>query len=61
MFLAFGPLFDFGFPPVVPPAFQATCHIFYGTRVIDIHDDLPKYLRHKGDSRVWEKRNGGDR
>ncbi len=50
MFLAFGPLFDFGFPPRVPPAFRATCHIFYGARVIDIDDDLPKYLGHREDS-----------
>ncbi len=47
MFLAFGPLFDFGFPPVVPPAYQATCHIFYGARVVDIDDGLPKHLGHK--------------
>ena len=55
MFLAFGPLFDFGSPPVVPPAFQATCHICYGTRVIDIHDDRPKYLGHKGHSPLWKE------
>ena len=36
MFMAFGPLFDFGFPPRVPPAFAPTCHIFYGARVIDV-------------------------
>lgn len=47
MFLAFGPLFDFGSPPRVPPAFQPTCHIFYGTRVIDVDDDKPKFLGHK--------------
>lgn len=55
MFLAFGPLFDFGMPPVVPPAFQATCHISYGTRVVDIPDGLPKYLGHKGSSPLWEE------
>lgn len=47
MFLAFGPLFDFGFPPRVPPAFEPTCHIFYGSRVIDIDDGKPKYPGHK--------------
>ncbi|MCP4896627.1 MAG: GFA family protein [bacterium] len=50
MFLAFGPLFDFGMPTVVPPAFKPTCHIFYGARIIDMHDSLPKYLGHKGSS-----------
>ena len=40
MFMAFGPLFDFGFPPRLPPAFEPTCHIFYGARVIDIDDGL---------------------
>jgi hypothetical protein len=54
MFLAFGPLFDFGSPPVVPPSFQATCNIFYGARVIDVNDDCPKYLGHKSDSPLWE-------
>jgi len=56
MFLAFGPLFDFGTPPRVPAPFEPTCHIFYGTRVIDIHDDRPKYLGHKGRSPVWKDR-----
>ena len=50
MFLAFGPLFDFGTPPQVPVAFQPTCHIFYGSRVIDVDDGKPKYLGHKGSS-----------
>jgi hypothetical protein len=50
MFLAFGPLFDFGSPPRVPPSFQATCHIFYGSRVVDVDDDKPKYLGHKDQS-----------
>lgn len=53
MFLAFGPLFDFGWPPRVPPAFQPTCHLFYGARVMDIDDDLPKYLGHKAHSPRW--------
>ena len=58
MFMAFGPLFDFGVPPVVPARFRATCHIFYGARVIDIDDDLPKYLGHKGDSPLWREGDG---
>lgn len=53
MFLAFGPLFDFGSPPRVPTSFEPTCHIFYGARVIDIHDDRPKYLAHKGQSPLF--------
>jgi hypothetical protein len=53
MFMAFGPLFDFGFPPRVPPAFAPTCHIFYGARVIDVDDDRPKFLGHKGSSALW--------
>lgn len=47
MFMAFGPLFDFGFPPRVPPAFDPTCHIFYRARVIDVDDGRPKYPGHK--------------
>jgi hypothetical protein len=58
MFLAFGPLFDFGFPPRIPPAFEPRCHIFYGARVIDVHDGRPKYLGHAGSSPLWRK--GGD-
>ena len=46
MFLAFGPLFDFGAPPAVPPAFEPTCHIFYGSRVIDVDDGRPKFSGH---------------
>jgi hypothetical protein len=54
MFLAFGPLFDFGSPPRVPPRFEPTCHIFYGARVIDINDDKPKFLGHKDLSPLWK-------
>jgi len=53
MFLAFGPLFDLGFPPHVPPAFDATCHMFYGARVVDVDDGRPKFLGHKGSSPLW--------
>jgi hypothetical protein len=53
MFMAFGPLFDFGFPPRVPAAFEPTCHIFYGARVIDIDDSRPKFLGHKENSALW--------
>ena len=55
MFLAFGPLFDFGAPLRVPPAFSPSCHIFYGARVIDVDDGKPKYLGHKGGSPLWRQ------
>lgn len=47
MWLAFPTLFDFGTPPRVPAAFMPTCHIFYGTRVMEITDELPKWSGHK--------------
>jgi hypothetical protein len=55
MFMAFGPAFDFGSPPRVPPALAPTCHIFYGARVIDVDDGRPKFLGHKGSSALWTK------
>jgi len=50
MWLAFPTLFDFGTPPEVPEAFRPTCHIFYGMRVMDIADELPKWSGHKDES-----------
>lgn len=50
MWLAFPTLFDFGAPPSVPDAFRPTCHIFYGLRVMDMADDLPKWSGHKDKS-----------
>ncbi len=50
MWLAFPSLFDFGHPANVPDSFKATCHIFYGMRVFDIPDDLPKWSGHKNHS-----------
>ena len=47
MWLAFPPLFDFGNPRTVPDSFRPTCHIFYGSRVIDVADSLPKWSGHK--------------
>jgi hypothetical protein len=47
MWLAFPTLFDFGEGGGVPPAFRPTCHIFYGARVLDVADDLPKWAGHK--------------
>ncbi|MBT8454279.1 MAG: GFA family protein, partial [Deltaproteobacteria bacterium] len=50
MWLAFPTLFDFGTPPQVPDAFRPSCHIFYGMRVVEIDDGLPKWSGHKGES-----------
>lgn len=47
MWLAFPELFDFGRPWRVPATFRPTCHIFYGMRVLDVDDDLPKWSGHK--------------
>ena len=48
MWLAFPTLFDFA--EKVPASFRPTCHIFYGERVIDVSDDLPKWQGHKDKS-----------
>lgn len=50
MWLAFPSLFDFGAPPMVPDPFKPTCHIFYGMRVMDMNDGLPKWSGHKNES-----------
>lgn len=47
MWLAFPTLFDFGNPPQVPAPFRPSCHIFYGQRVLDVNDGLPKWSGHK--------------
>ena len=48
--MAFPTLFDFGEAGEVPKAFQPTCHIFYGQRVVDMADGLPKWSGHKNAS-----------
>ena len=50
MWLAFPTLFDFGNPARVPDAFRPTCHIFYGMRVVDMPDTLPRWSAHKNKS-----------
>ena len=60
MWLAFPTLFDFGNPPVVPEAFQPSCHIFYGMRVFDVIDGLPKWSGHKDRSSLLPERRGQD-
>lgn len=47
MWLAFPPLFDFGSGSEMPESFKPTCHLFYGQRVIDVCDNLPKWAGHK--------------
>lgn len=51
MWLAFPSLFEFGTEGQVPASFSPTCHIFYGMRVIDINDDLPKLSGQNDESR----------
>lgn len=50
MWLAFPALFDFGPSREIPAAFRPTCHIFYGTRTVEVCDDLPKWSGHKNHS-----------
>lgn len=50
MWLAFPTLFDFGEPALVPSSFRPSCHIFYGSRVADIQDGLPKWAGHRNAS-----------
>lgn len=50
MWLAFPTLFDFGPRTEVPDSFKPTCHIFFGMRVVDVWDDLPKWSGHKNHS-----------
>jgi hypothetical protein len=52
MWLAFPSLFDFGYPAEVPEPFKPTCHLFYGSRVIEIQNDLPKWSGHKNHSEL---------
>lgn len=58
MWLAFPTLFDLGEPPRIPDAFRPSCHIFYGMRVIDIIDGLPKWSGHKDQSRLLKESRG---
>ena len=50
MWLAFPTLFEFGAKGEIPEAFRPTCHIFYGQRVVDVDDGLPKWSGHKNAS-----------
>ncbi|GJE96560.1 hypothetical protein PsYK624_127570 [Phanerochaete sordida] len=39
----------------VPPDFQPTAHIFYSQRVMEIHDGVPKWSGHKGQSELMQE------
>lgn len=47
MWLAFPALFDFSGLKAIPEPFRHTCHLFYGSRVMDMADDLPRWAGHK--------------
>ena len=51
MFLAFPSIFDF--EKGTPDSFKPKCHIFYGQRVVDIADDLDKWMGHKKKSQLY--------
>ncbi|TDL19110.1 hypothetical protein BD410DRAFT_900446 [Rickenella mellea] len=48
MMLVFPELVQFDFN-LLPGPFRATHHMFYGSRVEDVHDDIPKFLGKKGE------------
>jgi hypothetical protein len=50
MWLGFPSLFGFATPAGLPRAFRPTCHIFYGARVFDMDDGLPKWAGHSESS-----------
>jgi hypothetical protein len=47
MWLAFPSLFDFSELSAFPEKFRPTCHLFYGSRVMDMDDKRPKWSGHK--------------
>mmetsp|Transcript_49781 Transcript_49781/g.101643 ORF Transcript_49781/g.101643 Transcript_49781/m.101643 type:complete len:118 (-) Transcript_49781:108-461(-) len=53
MFLAFGLSFHFSSNDNIPQEFRHTCHLFYGERLVDLADDKPKWIGHKGCSPLW--------
>jgi hypothetical protein len=54
MWLAFPTLFDVETSGLLPAAFQPNCHIFYGQRVVDLNDGLPKWTGHKDKSSLLD-------
>jgi hypothetical protein len=51
MFIGFPPCFEFG-EHGMPREFSPSHHIFYAQRMLDVHDALPKYTRHKEDGEM---------
>ena len=54
MWLAFPTLFEFDSVRDIPGVFLPRCHIFYGQRVRDVEDGLPKWAGHKGKSALLD-------
>ncbi len=52
MWLAFPSLFNFSGKSNIPDTFMPTCHIFYGARILDMDDSLPKWAGHKNKSEL---------
>ncbi|KZO93443.1 hypothetical protein CALVIDRAFT_248314 [Calocera viscosa TUFC12733] len=48
MLMLFPTLLDL--PRPIPGGWKARCHIFYGSRVVDINDGTPKWKGHKDES-----------
>ena len=44
--------FQFGGDNPMPEDFKAKCHIFYGSRSVDMPDGLPKWAGHKDGSKL---------
>lgn len=59
MWLAFPSLFDFSAFSTIPKTFRPTCHLFYGSRVMDMKDHLPRWSGHKNHSQVLNLDDGG--
>jgi len=54
MWLAYGTLFNFR-EQQIPESFRHQCHLFYSQRVMDLHDDKPKWSGHKDKSNLIDR------
>jgi hypothetical protein len=54
MMLLFPTVFNFD-RNRIPESFKPTCHIFYGQRVVDVRDGVPKFDGHKDQSKILEE------
>lgn len=50
--LCYPSAFNFGPDRPMPEGFKAKCHIFYGSRTVDMIDGLPKWSGHKDSSEI---------